>query len=216
MVHFFLQPFKSIFVYLMQKIREINRTAPSLFLQTALLFVTLLLFSAFIAKRKEDKPVFTTTALRQTKTLELNDTKYTITVTKKCIETGDPPYDCRTVIKFSPAGIPDLVVHGDAYAFAAADINRDGKEEVIALASEHGTWRTVSINALSASSKETGSRWYRPVSHFLWRPGFEGDNSCHAKLFWLPESKQVKVLTTNSADESFACTKEELLLWHAR
>ena len=182
-----------------------------------LLFLFLLLFllslTAFSSKRAAEKNVFTTAAFRTKPKLKLNGTSYTLTTSKKCIETGNPPYDCRTTIKFSPADFPDLIIHGDAYAFAAADINQDGKTEFLALASEHGNWRTVSVNALSSAAKTSPAHWYRPVSEFLWYPALGKEKGCDAKIFWLSETKQVKVITTNAADEAFACTKTELLKW---
>lgn len=195
-----------------RKFRPVNR----LFLATGVIVAILFCSTAFAPPPTDEKKVFTTADFSSKKSLKVNGTTYKITVTKKCIETGDPPFDCRTTIKFAPAGLPDLVIHGDAYRFAAKDLNGDGKTEIIALASEHGNWRTVTINTMSAASKTTAGYWYRPVAEFLWYPGLKGEEGCDAQLFWLAQSKTLKVLTTNAADKAFACTEEKLLLWKNR
>lgn len=185
-------------------------------LAAGLFALTCFISTAFAPPPAEEKPVFTTADFSTKKALKVNGTTYKITVSKTCIETGDPPFDCRTTIKFAPADFPDLVIHGDAYAFAAKDLNHDGKTEIITLASEHGNWRTITVNTMSSASKTSAGYWYRPVAEFLWYPGLEKEKRCNATLFWLPQTKTLKVLTTNAADESFACTKEELLVWKNR
>lgn len=210
---FVLCSFKSIFVHTMKPFpRKISRV--NQLLLAAVLFAAAFVFNTAFAPG--EKAVFTTAGLSSKKALKINGTNYKITVTKKCIETGEPPFDCRTTIKFTPAGLPDLVIHGDAYRFAAKDLNGDGKTEIITLASEHGNWRTVSINTMSAASKTSAGYWYRPVSEFLWYPGFKGEEGCDAQLFWLADTKTLKVLTTNSADKAFGCTDEKLLVWKSR
>ena len=100
--------------------------------------------------------------------------QYTLTVMKKCKETSDPPNECWTTINFSQKGYPELKVSGDAYSFAAADINQDGVDEIIVLSAEGGNWSQVYIFAIADPTKTSGPIWYKPTESFMWFPGFEG------------------------------------------
>ncbi|MCE3229238.1 MAG: hypothetical protein K0S32_3789 [Bacteroidetes bacterium] len=153
--------------------------------------------------------VFTTDSFKDSKTITINGIASNITTVKKCDESNGPPYDCHTTITFSKKSFPSLKVHGDAYMFAKADINQDGKEELILKIQESGTWRDIEVYALSASKIPS---WYMVFDRFMWYPGWE-EKACPAKIYWMPDKKQVQVYTTSAAKEGFPCDGKTNYAW---
>lgn len=181
--------------------------------------ITLLLIFATLLKVTNGQTannktlVFSTAMLKGTKTLKFNTNEIKLTVKKKCKETGEPPYECWTNITFSGDGFPPLKVRGDGYAFATADINKDGMDELIVLSAEGGNWREVYVYSLGEPTMTSDAFWYQPFDSFGWFPGTEGDNMCDAEIYLTADKKQVVVMTTNPADEKFKCTDKKIFKW---
>ncbi len=180
---------------------------------TLLLILTTFLKVANGQTSNNETLVFSTGSLKGTKILKLNKEDIKLTVTKKCNETGEPPYECWTDITFSDESYPTLKVTGDGYAFATADINQDGMDELIVLSAEGGNWRQVYVYALGEPTMTSKAFWYQPFDHFMWFPGTEGDNMCDAKIYLTADKKQVVILTTNAADENFKCNDKVVYKW---
>jgi len=182
-------------------------------MKTLIILIITTIFSAFYTGHTKEKLVFTTSSFNESKIVKLNGTRYSLTIKKKCNETGEPPYECWTSIKFTPDNYPDLKVDGDAFSFSEADINQDGVDEFLALSANGGNWRQVYVFAIADPTMTSGPFWYQPIESFMWYSGFGGDNFCDARIYWLEDKNQVKVLTTNVAEEDFKCTDVRIFDW---
>ncbi len=157
-----------------------------------------------------------TTSFNDTQSVNLDGKGYQLTITEKCKENGDPPFECQSTINFPGGAFPAIVIEAELEGLASADINMDGKQELILLSAEGGNWKTVSIYSNSSQSSGSRGSWYQPIESFLWFPGSEEDKMCDAKIYWLGQKNQVRVLTTNSADENFKCDEEKKFKWKTK
>jgi len=179
-------------------------------LLTLLIVTALTTLTAFYGGQTPEQLVFTTSSFKSSKTIKLDGIQYSLTVKTKCKE-GEPPQDCWTKVKFSPDNYSELKIHCAYSSFASADINQDGVDELIVLSSQNnGTWTEVYVFAIDDKTKAFWPSWYQPIEPFMYWPGTEGDNACDARIFWLPDTKQVKVLTT---DIDFNCNDQKIFKW---
>lgn len=184
------------------------KTLLSLFILAALTTLT-----AFYHEPTNEQEVFTTSSFKSSKTIKLDGIQYALTVKKKC-KGEEPPFDCWTNISFSPDTYSDLLIHGAVNNFATADINQDGIDEIIVMVSMgNSTWTNVSVYAIDDKTKTFWPSWYQPIESFMYHPGMEGENVCDAKIYWLADKKQVKVLTTNGTEEGFKCNEQKIFNW---
>ena len=182
--------------------------------QITLSFILILGF--FSLKSQEVSPYklsFSTSSLNDKKNITFNGKASRIEVTIKCNENTEPPYECYTIVKFSDNSIPNLKINGNGYAFAVADVNKDGIDEFVVLSKDGGNWRNVSVYGYEEASMTSNPFWYEPFSSFMWYSGFEGDNMCDAKIYFNKKENKIKILTTNAAEENFKCNEEITSTW---
>lgn len=170
------------------------------------LFLFLLL--SFIPAAEEIQ-VFTTDDFKMAEQVTIKGKKLVFKVSEKCEE--GMPRDCISLLVFEGNKYKSLLVHGTAYRFAAVDLNGDKTEELMVLSQENGNWREVHAFGLTAPGK--GKReWRQCLDVFFWYPGFEGEEGCPAKIYRL-KNGQYKIMTTDAASTTFACTSEKIVNW---
>lgn len=178
---------------------------------------SLFLFLGFFSLKSQEvspfKLSFSTSSLSDKKAITFNGKTIKLTVTTKCNENTEPPFECYTNIKFSDNAILNIEISGEGYAFAVADINKDGIDEFVVLSKGGGNWRNVSVYGYEEASMTSNPFWYEPFGSFLWYPGFEGDYMCDAKIYFNKNENKVKILTTNAAEENFKCNEEITAKW---
>ncbi|MBK8707158.1 MAG: hypothetical protein IPN30_01490 [Flavobacteriales bacterium] len=180
----------------------------------------------------QDKPsgpaehfVFSTNSEWSPKQVKYDGSTFKIKATKKCKDEVEAPGECYWIGSFfkpammpyesdSPAkDMPKFRCSEEPTSYTVEDLDMDGTDEIIVITSGHGSWVDIHVFTWGDPTQTSGAFWYEPVEPFAWYAGTEGDRVCDAQVYWVKENKELKVLTTEPAEEDFKCSKTLRLPW---